>query len=263
MNHASGQARARRLHFFAIGMAALAGMLPPAVRAQAEPLESRLVGDVGAAVYSTGATIRSKSADTTLLPYGFFDYGRFFARIDTFGFKTLPLGYGYLELVARVSPEGWRANTAALQGLKDRRTPVPLGIGTFQRTPYGAVFVNAFLDAGRSRGALVEATYAGEFNWVGASWYPQVGVEHRSAKYTEHLYGVAPAESLSSGYAIYRAGASTIPVLGLAVDVPLGSAWVANLQLRRKWLDSPISNSPLVGRRTQDTAVLGVSYRFR
>lgn len=241
-----------------------AAMLGPSpASAQAEPLTDRLVGDVGGAVYATQSVIRSKSNDSPVLPYGFFDYGRFFARVDTFGIKTLPLGNGYLELVGRASADGWRANTAALRGLGDRKAPVPLGIGTFQRTAYGAFIANAFVDANRSRGALFEALYAAEFNVGRVALYPQVGVEHRSAKYSNYLYGVSAAESAASGYAAYNAGASTTPLLGLGVDVPLGESWVINLQLRRKWLDAAVSNSPLVGRKTQNTGLLALSYRFR
>ena len=47
-----------------------------------------------------------------MLPYLFADYGRFFARVDTFGIKMLPIGNGYLELVGRVSQDGWNANIA-------------------------------------------------------------------------------------------------------------------------------------------------------
>lgn len=244
-------------------MAAATLLGPRLAHAQTAPFTDRLVGDVGGAVYSAQSIIRSKGNDTTVLPYGFFDYGRFFARVDTLGIKTVPIGYGYLELAARVSQDGWRADTASLAGLTDRKTPVPLGIGTFQQTPYGAFFINAFVDANKSHGALIEATYAAEFKAGRVSFYPQFGLEHRSAKYNNYLYGVTAAESLATGYAAYNAGASTIPVLGLAVDVPVTPSWVINLQLRRKWMDGSVTNSPLVNRKTLDTAYVALSYRFK
>ena len=231
--------------------------------AQTAPISYKLTGDVGAAVYSTQNVIRGKGNEATLLPYLFADYGRFFARVDTFGFKALPVGNGYLELVGRVSQDGWRANIAPLAGLTDRKTPLPIGIGTFQQTPYGAFIVNVFADAGSSRGSLFEATYAAEVKLGNLSIYPQLGVERRSAKYANYLYGVTPAESLASGYAAYNAGASTTPVLGLAADYSLTENWVVNMQLRRKWLDSAITNSPLVVSKTQDTGYIGLSYRFK
>ena len=231
--------------------------------AQPTPISYKLTGDVGAAAYGTQNVIRGKGNEATLLPYLFADYGRFFARVDTFGIKALPVGNGYLELVARVSQDGWRANIAPLAGLADRKTPFPIGIGTFQQTPYGAFIVNAFVDAGSSRGNLLEATYAAEVKLGSLSLYPQLGIERRSAKYANYFYGVTPAESLASGYAAYNAGASTTPVLGLAADYSLTENWIVNMQLRRKWLDSSVTNSPLVVRKTQDMGYIGLSYRFK
>ena len=147
-------------------IAAAALLTPHRAQAQAAPLTDRLVGDVGGAAYSAQSIIRSKGNETTVLPYGYFENGRFFARVDTLGVKTLPMGYGYLELVARISQDGWRADSAALAGLADRKAPVPLGISTFQSTPYGALIVNVFMDASKSHGALLEALYAAELGRV-------------------------------------------------------------------------------------------------
>ena len=251
------------LNFSVISCIAASVLLAGAATAQPAPISYKLTGDVGAAVYGTQSIIRGKNNQTTVLPYLFADYGRFFARVDTFGMKTLPIGNGYLELVGRVSQDGWRANIAPLGGLTDRKTPLPIGIGTFQQTPYGAFIVNAFVNAGSARGNLLEATYAAEVKWGSLSLYPQLGVERRSAQYTNYLYGVTPAESLASGYAAYNAGASTTPVLGLAADYSLTENWIINMQLRRKWLDSAVTNSPLVVRKTQDVGYVGLSYRFK
>ena len=238
-------------------------LLAPSAKAQQTPISYKLTGDVGGAAYSTQSVIRGKGNVTTLLPYGFADYGPFFVRVDTFGFKVLPVGNGYLELIGRVSQEGWRANTAALTGLKDRTTPLPIGLGTFQQTAYGAFMLNAFVDAGPSRGSLLEATYVSEVKLGKLSLYPMLGIERRSAKYANYFYGVTPSEATASGYAAYNAGSSVTPVLGLAADYSLTENWVVNLQLRRKWLDSAVTNSPLVIRKSQDAGYVGLSYRFK
>lgn len=243
------------------GAALLLG--PFTVHAQVAPLTDKLTGDVGAGAFLTQSVIRSKDGKASVLPYGFFDYGRFFARVDTLGLKTVQLGSGYLELAGRVSQDGWRADTAALAGLSERKTSIPLGLGTFQKTPYGGFFLNAFVDANKSHGALLDATYAAQFKLGNWAFYPQLGLEYRNAKYNNYFYGVTPAESAASGYAAYNAGASTTPMLGLAADVSLGEPWVLSLQLRHKWLASAVYNSPLVSRKTQDSGFVAVSYRFK
>lgn len=177
--------------------------------------------------------------------------------------KTLALGTGYLELAGRISQDGWRAGTPTLAGLTERKTSIPLGLSTFQKTPYGAFFLNAFVDANKSHGALVDATYAAAFKLGRWSFYPQLGLEYRNARYNDYFYGVSPTESAASAYAAYSAGASTTPMLGLAIDVPLSQDWAINMQMRRKWLDSAVSDSPLVRGKTQNSGFIALSYRFK
>ena len=92
----------RTSHFFLSGrpkpklLAWLALFASSLAFAQADPIDYRLVGDIGGAVYSTQSIVLSKSSQTRLLPYAYLDYGRFFARVDTFGLKTVKLGNGYL-----------------------------------------------------------------------------------------------------------------------------------------------------------------------
>ncbi|MCJ0763752.1 MipA/OmpV family protein [Variovorax terrae] len=251
----------RRLHARPLLCGAVLALHLLGAHAQA-PLADRLTGDVGGAAYITPSPVRGVSDTAIALPYAYADWGRFFARVDTLGVKTLPLGYGYLELAARISFEGYRADAASLRGISDRRNPLPIGIGTYQETPLGGFFLNAFYDTA-SRGALLEASYAAELPAGRWTFYPQIGVERRSARYVSHLYGVTSAESAASGYAAYAPGASTTPVLGLAAEVPLGGPWLLSLQWRRKWFDAAVRNSPLVNSRMQDTGLIALAYRFK
>lgn len=224
-------------------------------------LPDRLVGDVGAAVYATPSIVRGASDRPVLLPYVYADDGRLFGRVDTFGYKVLPLGWGYLELAGRVSMEGFKIDSPALPGIGERSNPVPLGLSTFQETPWGGWFLNAFRDT-ISGGTLLEATWAGEWRVGSLSVYPQLGVERRSARYTQRLYGVSGAEARASGLAAYSPGASTVPVLGLALQLPLDHDWSLNLQWRRRWLDAAITDSPLVDMRRQDSGFVALTYTF-
>ena len=237
----------------------LAG-LPWMAQAQAA-LPDHLSGDVGAAVYAAPSIVKGARADPVLLPYVYADDGRFFGRVDAFGVKVLPLGYGYLELSGRISLEGFKIDSPALPGIGARSNPLPLGISTFQETPWGAWFLNAFRDS-LSGGSLLEATWAGEVVLGAVSLYPQLGVERRSAGYTQRLYGVSATESRASGLSAYTPGTSTAPVLGLAAQMPLGRDWSLNLQWRRRWLDSAIRKSPLVDAGRQDTGFVALTYSF-
>ena len=220
------------------------------------------VGDLGGAAYLKTGVVRGQDNSTLLLPYVYGDYGRFFGRIDTFGVKTLAIGWGHLELVGRVNTEGFRTDTAALQGLSERRNPVPLGVGTFQRTPIGGVFLYAMHDV-TSGGLLAEATWGSKLETAWANFYPLISLEYRSSAYVNYLYGVTAGESAASGYAAYSPGASVVPLVGLAASIPIAGAWALQLQFRYRWFDSAITNSPIVSARTQQTGNIAITYEFK
>lgn len=238
-------------------------LLGMALQAGAQtPLEDRLTGDAGAAVYSTQKIVRTNGAKTFALPYAYFDHGRLYARVDTFGVKTARLGSGYVELAGRISFEGFKASGPTLQGIASRANPLPIGLGTYQETPWGAVFAYSFYDT-TSGGMLQELTYAAELHWGAWVIYPQWGLEHRSQKYVQHLYGVSQQESVKSGLGAYSASSSTTPILAMAFEWPLNDAWHINVQLRRRWLDAAITQSPLVSARLQDSGFFALTRSFK
>lgn len=231
--------------------------------ATTEEFPMRIQGDLGVGAYYTRSIVRGKTEPADVLPYGYFDYGRAFLRIDTFGIKTAKLGYGYLELVGRVTLDGFKADTTSLQGLNERKTSVPLGIGTFQETPIGGFFLNAFHDVNQSNGNLFEAMYVGELTTSRVSFYPQFGAEYLSKQYVGYFYGVSPTESAASGYAAYQGGGAFNPFAGVLIDARLTGDVHLNFYLRHKWLASSITDSPIVGRSGMDTAFIALSYRFQ
>lgn len=220
----------------------------------------RPLGDMGLAVYRTPAITRTSDKSNVLLPYVFADYGNFFARVDTWGLKLMPMGAGSLEISTRISFEGYKA--AGYPGIQDRARPVPLGLSTFQETPYGAFFVYAFHDA-TSSGSLIDAMYAAEFKLGSIHVYPQFGFERRSARYVTHLYGVSASESEISHLPSYNASHSVSPNLGVAFEYPLANNYGITLQVRKKWLDQSITNSPLVNTQSQTSGFLALTRSFK
>lgn len=238
-----------------------AALCPPVASAQAA-FEDRFTGDVGLGVYARTGIVRGAGSATLALPYVYGDWGRFFGRTDTFGVKTLPVGLGHLELVARVSTEGFDADTSELRGLRDRSNPLPIGVGTFQRTPLGGVFLYALHDF-TSGGHYLEGTWGTRFDAGPVALYPLLGVEYRSGAFVRHLYGIDAAESAASGYAAYAPGGSTVPMAGLAASVRISGPWMLQAQWRHRWLDDAIGDSPIVSARSQDSGHVAVTYEFR
>jgi len=207
-------------------------------------------GDLGVSVERTQASAPGASARTWVLPYAYGDLGRLFVREDTFGVKLVPVGWGALELVARVSTEGSDGDGPQLA---HRSNPRPVGLGTFQETPWGGIFIDAFVDT-NSGGTLLEASYAAELALGPATLYPQVGVTHRSARYVAHLYGVTPT---------YAPGASTTPVLQLSGELPLVGAWVLLAHAQYEPFDRAVRDSPRVDTRSRTSALIALAWRFK
>ncbi len=220
----------------------LAALLAAAARADEAP---RWIGDLGIGVGRSQASAPGAAARTWALPYAYGDLGRLFVREDTFGAKLVPVGWGALEVVGRVSTEGSDADGP---GLAHRRNPRPVGLGTFQETPWGGVFADAFVDT-VSGGTLLEASYAAELPIGPLTLYPQAGVARRSGRYDAHLYGVRAA--------------STTPVLQLSGELPLAGAWVALAHAQWEPFDRAVRASPRVDTRSRASALLALAWRFK
>jgi len=227
-----------------------------------EMFDARLQGDIGLAGYSTRAIVEGTQDDLSVLPYLDFTYDRFFARVDTFGYKAKQLGYGYLEVIARFNQDGFRTDIPALSGLSTRQSSLPVGLGTLQVTPLGGVFFNVFHDINKSGGNWAELIYGAKFTASGVVFYPMLGVDYQSADYTGYYYGVSEQEAISSRFASYVPASAVNVFIGLIVDVGLSRNWHLNAYVRHKRLDDSIYLSPIVTRRYLDTVYLALSYRY-
>ena len=242
-----------------------ASYIPPngAIAQDSQASNSGLSGDIGVAVFSQNAVIQGNSRSTQVLPYAYFDYDRFFARIDTFGFKTLPIGYGSLEIVGRYDAEGFTPKGTAYNQFNQRDLPVPIGLGTLQITPIGAFFVYAFEDISASKGKMVEFTYAAELELPHTvKIYPLVGFDYKDRRYLNYFYGVSSLESHLSGINSYSPTDGVSPFAALVLEVPVSDHWVVNTLFKQKWLSSTITNSPLVSERRVENMFISLSYRF-
>lgn len=217
------------------------------------------VGDVGGMVSTFGATVKGAERSTTALPYVYGDWGPFYARVDTLGIKTLPVGNGYLELAARISTEGFKSSKTANPAAGDRSSPLPIGLGTFQRTALGGLFAYAMYDP-QSGGQFGELNWAGKLDVGPVKLYPQLGMQYRSADYVRHLYGVNTAQSQATGLPIYQPGASFTPMATLQATVPLNGPWALQLVTRYRHLDHAVANSPLVDRSSQVSGFAALTY---
>ena len=105
--------------------------------------------------------------------------------------------------------------------------------------------------------------YAAEFDLGKNVVYPMIGIEHFSARYTRYFYGVSPTEAGRSIYPVYTPAATTTPMLGFVLEVPVVGDWNVDIYVLRRWLGPAISHSPLVNTRLQDEAFVSLSYSYQ
>jgi outer membrane protein len=221
------------------------------LRAQ-EPTHD-LIGDIGGAMYATSSFVQGVESKSTFLPYANFEYKSLFARIDTFGYQILPLGSGHLELVTRVNLEGYKSTNSS------KNHPVPIGLGTMQLTPYGAFFLNTFIDVASSKGSMTDIMWAVELNGPrGIALYPEVGLIYKNSRYQNYFYGVSQGDITN-----YQANAGISPYWGVLLEVPIIDSWYTNTFFRRSNLSSGITHSPLVEKNYQNFVFLSISYRYQ
>jgi outer membrane protein len=226
-------------------------------------LPDHIVGDLGVGVYSSNMSIGANGTQTFAMPYAFFDYERFFARIDTFGIKTAKIGYGYLELAGQVNLDNYNRRSTINGATYNKLDPIPIGIGTFQETPIGGFFLHAYQDVDRSGGQLYQFSYFAEIETFDKiKLYPEIAVERYSSSYANYYYGVSAGASKNLGYPQYNVGATNNFTAGLMLEVPIVDSWYFNIFGRRKYLGSNIGNSPIMVRSYQDSILGSVVYRF-
>ncbi len=229
-----------------------------------DSLPNHLVGDLGVAVYSSNMSIGTTGTQTYPLPYAFFDYGRFFARIDTFGFKTIKMGYGYLEVAGQVNLDNYNRKYTIMGATFSKLDPIPVGLGSFQETPIGGFFIYAFEDINRSQGQIYQLSYFAEFETLAhIKLYPLLGAEYLTQSYANYYYGVSPKASQTLGYSQYTVPGTMNYVAGLMVEVPIVDDWYFNVFGKRKFMGSGISNSPIMANSYQDSLIASLVYRFK
>ena len=77
-------------------------------------IPDRIVGDIGAAVYTSNLHIGTEGTQSIVMPYAFFDYQRFFVRIDEVGIKTFKIGYGYFEVIGKINLDSYKVKATLL-----------------------------------------------------------------------------------------------------------------------------------------------------
>lgn len=218
-------------------------------------------GDLGLGVYTHEGIYHGESAQTDVLPYIYGEWGSFFGRVDTFGYRLMPLARGHLEIGTLIYQDEMDSDRLRDAGVRARKNSMLLGLSTLQVTPLGAFSIALMQDAGKSKGQLAIASWIGEIkpnDWLAI--YPEIGIELMSSKYADYYFGTEAGEG---GYQAYAPGLATNTYFALHAAMPLGEQWNLAFTVRNKAFDTAISDSPIVGRSGRWNAFVALAYTFK
>lgn len=120
---------------------------------------------------------------------------------------------------------------------------------------------SAVMDWKHGNGVLLGA-HAGH-QWQLGNWNLQglAGVRWASAELVDFVYGVDEDEA-TERFAAYRADDSFFGEIDVGATRALGRDWILRSNLRGRWFDSGVTDSPLIARDTSMSVEAGIAYVF-
>jgi MipA family protein len=225
-------------------------------------------GSIGAAVISGREYQGSNERRTLLLPL--LDYQW---KSGWFAGTTNGLGYNFsgqpgMDYGLRLTADLGRkeSRSSALRGLGDIDARPELGaFYNYSITPAFALTSSLRYGSGNDRDGLLADLGAAYSIELAPQWRLGLGVSatYANAKYMQSYFGVSRAQSATSGYAPYTAGAGIRDVrASAALTYSINQRWSVTTALSASSLQGDAKDSPLTRKRNSATAIISVAYGF-
>jgi len=226
------------------------------------------LGVVGAAIVATTEYRGSDNRRTLLLPVLDYQWANgWFAGVTNgigYNFSNSPqMQYG-LRLTIDLGRN--ESRSSALRGMGDIDAKADAGAFFNYATPEGA-FASSSLRYGSGndgKGVVVDLG-TGYSTALQPQWRLGLGAALTlvNAEYMQAFFGVTPAQSAASGYAIYTPGAGVRDVrANAALTYLIDRRMSVTTVLSASFLQGDASNSPLTRERNTITGVVGFAYTF-
>ncbi len=159
--------------------------------------------------------------------------------------NTMSSGTATIEELLGLDVREWVAEVSPLVGY--RRWPVHFDLKYFSPV---------FTERG-GPSAEFSASLPFEFDW---GWLvPDVTLTHSSAERNQYYYGLNPTDDLPN-IPNYNPGSSEHLTVGVNFGYAIAEKWLLSGSIRREWLPSEVTNSPLVEKDAIWHWRLGVAY---
>jgi outer membrane protein len=181
-------------------------------------------------------------------------------------YQDLRIGGGVTLSPGRVQNSGiFSQGDGRLFGMGD--IPAALGLRGFADYKLGFVNLNASVTkftASGNDGVLVNFGVAVPYRLTeNTTITARVSADWADQSYMQTYFGVTPAQSASSGFAQFNAGAGIKDVgLALGVNHHFGRNWMLAVDARFTRLTGDAENSPIVFSKTATTFMSAIAYHF-
>ncbi len=229
--------------------------------------------DEGPSVHVGGGAVISSQpyvgTDTRVYPLPLFTYEgkKLYFRGVMGGYWLYSFDGLSVGPVIRPRFEGYEEDDSSeLEGMDDRDWSIDGGLGVSWLTDiglFGVTFVTDML--GRHNGQELDFSYTILFKWGGFDFIPSVGVRWKSENLVDYYYGVEDEEIRFDGAvsrASYDGNDAVDPYLQLAVRRKLNDRWSLLGAVQYEWLDSEITDSPVVEDDYEASFLLGILYSW-
>ena len=225
-------------------------------------------GTVGAVAITGHQYMGSDERRTSALPL--LDYrwanGWFIGTTNGVGymFDSAPNMHYGLRLTADFGRN--ESRSTVLNGMGDVKARPEIG-AFFNYLPTRDTFLTSSLryGAGTDRKGMLLDLGAGYAMQLSPQWRTAVGVAATivNQEWMQDYFGVTPAQSASSGHAVYTASAGLRDVrVNLSVNYFITPSWTLTGAVSATTLEGDAKNSPIVRERTSAQGIFAVGYRF-
>jgi len=219
--------------------------------------------NLGAGFIYRSPVYRGQDADGLPIPMIFYQKGNLYFRGSRLGYQFYKDDAFSLDVLAAWAFRGYDDDDSRhLNGMDDRDSSIKGGLAASYHDGWGTASVSFLTDLlGEHDGQEISFRYAKRF--IREPWVltPSAGITWQSNNLTDYYYGVERNEvAVSRPY--YSAGEAWNPFVSLTTQYYFTEKWSSLVMLQYEWLDSEISDSPIVNKQYQVRLMAGVMCKF-
>jgi outer membrane protein len=227
----------------------------------AETVSSTL--NLGAGFVYRSPVYRGQDADGLPIPMVFYQKDRLYFRGSRLGYQVYKEDAFSFDVLAKWAFRGYDADDSRhLRGMDDRDGSIEGGVAFSYNDGWGTAGISFVTDLlSKHDGQEMTFSYAKRF--IHEPWVltPSAGITWQSNNLTDYYYGVERDEVMA-GRPYYSVGEAWNPFVSLTTQYYFTEKWSSLVMLQYEWLDSEISDSPIVNKQYQVRVMAGVMCKF-